>query len=131
MSIAINLFLGRCQICVFQRNHSFFFPQLEQAPPCTQIVPPHSGQVHLVFSFAINSFKPNSLIYSRFSIMLILYLVRYLSSNCFNLLQGNFLHSKQNCALPFSKVGQCLICLHLELVTSNIPQPGHLFLSLR
>ena len=76
---------------------------------------------------------PKFLIVTRFSIMLILYLVRYLLSKCFKLLQGKFPHSKQNFALPFRKIAQFLI-LHRTRVTGlsvSVPlQPGHLFFSL-
>jgi hypothetical protein len=70
---------------------------------------------------------------SRFSIMLILYFVRYLLSRCFRFLQGYRSHEKQNLALPFRRIPQFLI-LHLVMLarlTACALQPGHLFLSLR
>ena len=111
-----------------------FFPQLKQYPLWTQMVPPHSGQDHLIFSFLTNCRIPNSLIFLRFSIMLISYLVLYLLSKCSRLPQGNFSHWKQYFDLPFWNTSQVLI-LHLVRVTglwvSEPLQPVHLFFPLR
>jgi len=111
-----------------------FFPQLLQRPVWTQIVPPNSSQVHLIFSLSRKLLIPKFFIYSKFSIMFILYLVLYLVSKCFNFSHGYFPHSKQNFLLLLLKASQFLI-LHLTRVTrlfiSGPRHPGHLFLSLR
>lgn len=89
---------------------------------------------YFFFSVIKNVLKPNSLISSRFLILLILYLVRYLLSKCFRSSQGNFSHSKQYFASLVWKIMQFFI-LHLTrvmgLFKSAPLQPGHLFLSLR
>lgn len=77
---------------------------------------------------------PCSFIFSRFSIMLMAYLIRYLLSKCLRLSQGTFSHSKQNLPLSFWKNGQFFI-LHfmrvMGLFVSFTLQPGHLFFSLK
>jgi len=98
------------------------------------MVPPHSGQAHLTFSLARNFRIPILRIFSRFSIMLIAYLVRYRLSKCFICSQGNSSHEKQNFALVFRKNSHFLI-LHRARVTDVSTriclQPGHVFFSLK
>jgi hypothetical protein len=53
------------------------------------MVPPQAGQVHLSFSFLRKALMPEFPIVSRFSIMLVSYLVLYRLSRCFNASQGN------------------------------------------
>ena len=99
------------------------------------MVPPHSGQVHLNLSLSRKAAMPEFLIFSRFSIMLILYLVRYLLSRFFNLGQGNFSHlSEQKSIFLSFRILQCIIVhfLHESGLPSLISlQPRHLFFSLR
>lgn len=98
------------------------------------MVPPHFEQLHRTSSFMENCAGPYFLIFSRFSIILILYLVRYLLSSLFNLSHGNVSHPKQNPAPSFCKLAQFFM-LHLvqlaDLLISGPLQPGHLFLSRR
>ena len=113
-----------------------FLLQLEQLPLCTHIVEPQFEHVHLIFSFLINFLIPNLFIFSRFSIMLMLYLVRYLLSMCFILSHGNSQHMKQYFRLFFFSVLQVLI-LQFKMVFGTGPfsliflHPEHLFFSLR
>ena len=97
-------------------------------------MPPHFKQVHRTFSFLRNFLIPNVLIFARFSIILILYLVRYLLSNVLNLTQGSFSHSWQNVILCFFNSSQFLILQLRQLndLLSLLPlQPGQFFFSLR
>ena len=125
-----NVFFYAKEVGIALIFHIFFLPQWEQEPVWTQIIPPHSGQAHVIFSLPINFLIPIFLMDSRFSSMLILYLVRYLTSKCFKMLQGYFLHLKQNLAFPFWNSSQVLI-LHTTRVTDLLAsaplQPGHLF----
>ena len=92
------------------------------------------AHIHRIFSLMENCCGPYFLIFPRFSIMLILYLVRYLLSSRFNLSHGNFSHPKQNPASSFCKLAQFLM-LHLvqlaDLLSSEPLQPGHFFFSRR
>jgi hypothetical protein len=100
--------------------------QFKHSPLWQQTVPPHSVQRHLSCSFFKNSSIPNSLMNLRFSIMLIWYFVLYRLSNAFNLLQGNFSHSKQNLMLPFARNSQeSLMCKQFSPLGM---QPGQYFL---
>lgn len=97
-------------------------------------MPPHDEHFHLSVSFLRNLWIPNLLMSLRFSIMLILYFVRYLLSKCLRLSQGNFSHSKQNFVLFFLKNIHVFILQLIRvmgLLTSSFRQPGHLFFSLK
>lgn len=109
-------------------------PQLLQIPVCTQMVPPHSLHVHLVFSSCRNFLMPEVLIAIRFSVTLIWYFVRYLLSSCLRLRHGKSSHSKQYFAFPSVNTLQVLILQArrvLGLQLSVALQPGHLFFALR
>ena len=88
---------------------------------------------HRAFSLRTNCLIPTSRIWTRFSIMLMPYFVRYRLSNCFSLAQGKLpQRSEQYLLLPVARCSQFLI-LHLVrqsvFCPSALRQPGHVFLS--
>jgi len=76
---------------------------------------------------------PNFLMFSRFSIMLMPYLVLYRLSKLFNLAHGKLSQPKQYLALEFNIFSQFLIrhaTQDFDLRLSSPRQPGHGFFSL-
>jgi hypothetical protein len=94
---------------------------------------PHSGQVHLSFSLLMKCLMPNFLMISRFSIILMAYLVLYRLSKWFSLAQGKLSQWQQYLTSVLAVFSQFLIwhaMQALDLWLSLPPQPRHPFLSL-
>jgi hypothetical protein len=81
----------------------------------------------------MKSLMPNFLMLSRLPIMLMLYLVLYRLSKCFNLTQGKLSQPKQYWIPAFTIFSQFLIrhtTQYRDLKLSSPRQPGHGFFSL-
>lgn len=112
---------------------SLLVPHPRQESLWTQMVRPHLPHSHLVFSFLTNSLTPDLLMFSRFSIMLIPYLVRYLLSRLLSRLHGYVSHASEQCFIFCSlRTGQFRIVhltRELDLPSSTFLQPRHRFFS--
>lgn len=76
--------------------HLYLKPHAKQLSLCTLKPLPHILHLQTSSSLFRKVIRPCFLMYVRFSIMLIPYLVRYLLSRFSNLLHGYFSQSKQN-----------------------------------